>query len=478
MRYPILTPDEAAAFINHGDICGFSGFTAAGTPKAVPTAIAKKAEALHAEGKEFKISVFTGASSGDMMDGALARANAEAFRIPYQNVKDLRARINAHETHYTDMHLSMVAQEIRYGFLPRPKWAIVEACQVTDDGEIVPTLAVGILPTICRLADHIIIELNDTIPPEWRGVHDIVELKDPPYREAIPILNAADRFGSDCVKVDPKKIVGVVKTHYPTEVKKFTQVDEVTERIGQNVAAFLEEEMHAGRIPKEFLPIQSGVGNVANAMLGAMGNNPNIPPFYMYTEVAQDSVIGLIKEGHIKAASACALTCTAEKIDEVLADLDFFKKRLILRPSEISNNPEVARRLGVISINTALEADIFGNVNSTHVLGTKMMNGIGGSCDFTRSAYLSIFTTPATAKDGKISSIVPMVSHLDSSEHSIKIIATEFGVADLRGKSPIQRAEEIISKCAAPEYRDMLREYLKSGSAGHTPVNLNTCFNM
>ena len=66
------------------------------------------------------------------------------------------------------------------------------------------------------------------------------------------------------------------------------------------------------------------------------------------------------------------------------------------------------------------------------------MNGIGGSGDFTRSAMLSIFTTPSTAKEGKISAFVPMVSHLDHSEHSVKIIITEYGVADLRGKSPIR----------------------------------------
>jgi acyl-CoA hydrolase len=107
-----------------------------------------------------------------------------------------------------------------------------------------------------------------------------------------------------------------------------------------------------------------------------------------------------------------------------------------------------------------------------------MMNGIGGSGDFCRNAYLSIFTTPSTAKDGKISAIVPMVSHLDHSEHSVKILITEHGIADLRGKSPIQRAEEIIDKCVAPEYKEALRKYLKSAPQAHTPMNIDTCFEM
>ena len=207
-----------------------------------------------------------------------------------------------------------------------------------------------------------------------------------------------------------------------------------------------------------------------------MGENEEIPAFNVYTEVIQDAVIKLMKEGRVKFASGCSLSVSNEVIQDIYSHLDFFKDKILLRPQEISNNPEVARRLGLIAMNTALEADIFGNVNSTHVLGTKMMNGIGGSGDFTRSAMLSIFTTPSTAKGGKISSFVPMVSHLDHSEHSVKIIITEYGVADLRGKSPIQRARCIIDNCVHPDYRPLLNEYLAMGIKGQTPQNLKCCF--
>lgn len=473
-----MTAEEAASYINNGDVVGFGGFTPAGCPKVVPTAIAKRAEALHAEGKEFKIGMYTGASTGDSLDGALARANAIAFRTPYQSNKDLRNALNNGQAEYFDMHLSHLAQELRYGFLPKPKFMIIEACLVTGDGEIVPTTGVGNAPTLCRLADHIIVELNHAQPEALRGLHDIYEPKDPPYREAIPVYHVADRVGSDCIKVDPSKILGIVETNRPNEVGAFTPSDEVTRKIGENVATFLENEMKAGRIPASFLPIQSGVGNIANAVLGALGENPHIPPFEMYTEVIQDAVIDLMKKGDVKYASGCSLTISAEKLEEVFADIDYFKKHVVLRPQEISNNPEVARRLGLITINTALEADIFGNINSTHVLGTKMMNGLGGSGDFTRNAYISIFTTPSMAKGGKISSIVPYVSHVDHSEHSVKILITEYGVADLRGKSPRQRAELIIENCVAPEYKPLLREYLEKAPQGHTPLNLNNCFAM
>ena len=476
MSLKFITAEEAATYVKHDDNVGFSGFTPAGCPKVIPEAIARRAEQEHKEGRPFKIGMFTGASTGDHLDGALARAEAVKFRTPYQSNKDMRALLNAHGAEYFDMHLSELAQSLRYGFLGRVDVAIVEAVDVTDDGEIVPAEGVGILPTICRLADKILIELNRFHPKELRGIHDIYEPEDPPMRREIPVYKPSDRIGQPFVKVDPKKIIGVVETNREPDGSKFAPLDDVTLAIGRNVSDFLVGEMKAGRLPKSFLPLQSGVGNVANAVLGCMGENEAIPPFTVYTEVIQDAVIKLMKQGRVTFASGCSLSVSHEALREIYSRLDFYKDKLLLRPQEISNNPEVVRRLGVITINTALEADIFGNVNSTHVLGTKMMNGIGGSGDFTRSGYVSIFTTPSTAKDGKISSFVPMVSHLDHSEHSVKVIISEYGVADLRGKSPVQRAREIIERCAHPDYRPLLHAYLDRGVKGHTPQSLDACF--
>ncbi|MCC8154647.1 MAG: acetyl-CoA hydrolase/transferase family protein [Tannerellaceae bacterium] len=476
MALKFITAEEAASYVNHDDNVGFSGFTPAGCPKAVPVAIAHRAKEEHAKGNPFQIGMFTGASTGDKLDGELARANAVKFRTPYQSSKDLRTSLNAREAHYFDLHLSELAQSLRYGFLGKVDVAIIEAADVTEDGEIIPTSGVGITPTICRLADRIIIELNKKHPKEIRGMHDIYEPLDPPCRREIPIYTPSDRIGTPYVKVDPSKIVGVVVTEEENEGGSFSPLDDVTMAIGENVANFLVNEMAAGRLPKEFVPLQSGVGNVANAVLGCMGANPGIPAFNVYTEVIQDAVIALMKEGRVKFASGCSLTVSNDALADIYSNLDFFKDKLLLRPQEISNNPEVARRLGLVAINTALEADIFGNINSTHVSGTRMMNGIGGSGDFTRSAMLSIFTTPSTAKGGKISAFVPMVSHMDHSEHSVKVIITEYGVADLRGKSPIQRAQAIIDNCVHPDYKPLLTEYLNMGVKGHTPQNLEACF--
>ena len=325
MALKFITAEEAASYVHHNDNVGFSGFTPAGCPKVVPGAIARKAAEEHAKGNPFQIGMFTGASTGDKLDGELARANAIKFRTPYQSNKDLRAALNAHQAQYFDLHLSELAQSLRYGFLGKIDVAIVEAADVTEDGEIVPTSGVGILPTICRMADRIIVELNCRHPKEIRGMHDIYEPADPPLRREIPIYTPSDRIGNDCVKVDPAKIVGVVRTDEPNEGGKFSPLDDVTMAIGKNVADFLVSEIKAGRLPKEFVPLQSGVGNVANAVLGCMGANESIPAFNVYTEVIQDAVIELMKQGRVKFASGCSLSVSNEVIREIYANLDFFK---------------------------------------------------------------------------------------------------------------------------------------------------------
>lgn len=473
-----LTGAEAAAQIQDGQTVAFSGFTPAGAPKEISKFIAARATALHGAGEPFRIGVITGASTGHSLDGELARADAILFRTPYQNDPDLRKGINEGRIKFYDMHLSQLPQNVRYGFLGPVHWAVIEACDVTDAGEITLTSAVGASPTFCRVADKILIELNRFHPPGLRGFHDIYEPEDPPHRKPVPLIHPSDRIGAPTIKVDPKKIAGLVETNLPDQTGSFAAVNPTTARIGENVADFLAAELERGLIPAEFLPIQSGVGDTANAVLKAMGEHPKIPRFDVYTEVIQDAVIALIQQGKVRFASGCSLTVSHAVLREIYANLESYRPRLLLRPQEITNLPEIVRRLGIISINTALEVDIMGNVNSTHVLGRSMMNGIGGSGDFARNAFLSIFTCPSTAKGGKISTIVPLVSHLDSSEHSVQIIITEQGIADLRGKCPSERAKAIIENCAHPEYRPILRDYVALAGSAHSPQTLRAAFGL
>jgi acetyl-CoA hydrolase len=476
--YPKLAAEEAADLIGHGSTIGFSGFTPAGACKSIPLALAEKAKAEHAAGRPFKVGVLTGASTGPSLDGALAEAEAISFRTPYQSNAKLRSQINSGQVRFVDMHLSQLPQIVRYGFLGPLHWAVVEAADITAGGGIVLTTSVGASNTYLHRAEKILIELNRRHPPSLLGMHDIFEPHDPPARHEIPIYHPADRAGAAMVIVDPRKIAGIVETNLDDEGGGFDAPSDVTDKIGENVADFLVAEMRAGRIPKSFLPLQSGVGNIANAVLGALGRHPEVPAFQMYTEVLQDSVIPLLENGRCTFASTCALTLSPEMMVRFYENLDFFRHTILMRPQEISNHPEIVRRLGIVSMNTAIEVDLGGNVNSTHVMGRQMMNGIGGSGDFTRNAYISIFSCPSTAKGGKISAIVPLCSHMDHSEHSVQVVITEQGVADLRGRDPHDRANLIIENCAHPEYRDQLRTYLRLVKEGHVPQSLSLAFAM
>lgn len=476
MSIPFISAEEAAAIIKNGDNVALSGFTAAGTPKVVTVALAERAARFHEEGKPFKINLFTGASTNDYADGALARANAIAFRTPYQGHGDSRKGINSNDINYFDAHLSQLAQELRYGFYGDIDVAIIEATEFNENGDVILGAGVGMSPTIAKMAKKVIIELSSYYKSSFRGLHDNYVPNDPPHRREIPVYTPSDRIGSEVLHIDPAKIVGVVRSNASEGVSAFTAPDAVSQKISENICNFLAAELRNGGIPKEFLPIQSGVGNVANAVLYGLGENPDIPKFQMYTEVIQDAVMTLMEQGKCTFASTCALTFSDEAMLKFVDNLDFFRDKVLIRPGEVSNNPEVVRRLGLIAMNTALEADIFGNVNSTHVLGTKMMNGIGGSGDFCRNSYLSIFSCPSIQKGGKISAIVPMVSHVDHSEHSVKILATDQGVADLRGKDPRQRAEAIIENCVHPMYKEILWDYLRLSKGGHTPASLKAAF--
>jgi succinate CoA transferase len=477
-RYPVLTAQEAAAHIPHGSTVTFSGFGAAASAKAVPKALAARAREIHAQGKPFKLRVLTGASTDENLDEELARAEAISWRAPYQSSPTLRKQINDQQVEYVDMHLSHVPQAVIFGFFGKIDFAVVEATEITPDGRVYLTTSIGASPTFLQHADQVIIEINQSQSPRLREMADILVLPPPPHRSPIPIHHPLTKIGWPYAVVDPRKVIGIVETDEPDHVPPFSPPDEVSKRIAHHVVRFLLEEVAAGRIPREFLPLQSGVGNVANAVMASLGEHPDIPAFQMYSEVYQDALVELMLEGRLLGASAASLNLSPPSMEKLVENMEFFAPRIVLRPQELSNHPGIIRRLGVIAMNTALEADIYGNVNSTHVCGQHIMNGVGGSGEFTRNSYLSIFMCPSISKGGRISHIVPMCPHVDNNEHSVQILVTDQGLADLRGLGPAQRAKRIIERCAHPAYRDYLLSYVSEAPLGHIRHDLGRCFEL
>lgn len=471
----VVTPEEAALHIRDGMTVGMSGFTRAGEAKAVPLALAERGRR-----EDIKITLMTGASLGNDLDKTLAEAHVIARRLPFQSDPALRKRINAGEVMFIDQHLSETVEMLRSRQLGPVDVAIVEAVMIKEDGSIVPTTSVGNSATFAMLAEKVIVEINLTLSPVMEGLHDIYIPTRRPFRGPIPITSPQDRVGLPWIPVDPSRIAAIVISAKQDSCASIQPPDGETRRIAGHLTEFLENEVARGRLGLSLAPLQAGIGSIANAVLHGFIDT-GFHDLTMYSEVLQDSTFDLFDADKLVFASGSSITLSPDRHAAVLGDLGRYKNRLVLRPQEISNHPEVIRRLGLIAINTALEADLYGNVNSTHVLGSQMMNGIGGSGDFARNAYLSVFVTKSTAKGGAISSIVPFVSHVDHSEHDVDLIVTEQGLADLRGLAPRERARVMIENCVHPQYRDYLRDYVREAEravGGQTPHLLYHAFDL
>jgi succinyl-CoA:acetate CoA-transferase len=468
----IVTPEEAALLIKDGMTIGMSGFTRAGDAKALPIAIAERAAK-----EPIRITLMTGASLGNNIDKILTEAGVLARRLPFQSDPTLRAAINRGEVMFIDQHLSETVEQLRSGQMGPIDYAIVEATAITADGGIVPTTSVGNTASFAILAEKVIVELNLSQPLELEGLHDIYIPTKRPSRTPIPVVSCDSRAGTPYIPIDPAKIAAIVVTHKHDSAANVEPPDDGTRAIAGHLIDFFKHEVARGRLDMTLNPLQAGIGSIANAVLHGLIDSP-FHDLRMYSEVLQDSTFDLFDAGKLNYASGSSVTLSAECGGRVFSRIAQYRNRLVLRPQEISNHPEVIRRLGVIGINTALEFDIYGNVNSTHVDGTMMMNGIGGSGDFARNAYLSVFVTKSLAKGGAISSVVPMVSHVDHTEHDVDILVTEVGLADLRGLAPRERAPLIIANCVHPSYRDQLADYFSRAKArgGHTPHLLEEAF--
>lgn len=468
----VVTPQEAASWIQDGMTLGLSGFTRAGDAKAVPHALVDRTRNIDG----FKVNVFTGASLGFETDEKLAEAGIVNKRLPFQVDRTMRGKINEGDLLFVDQHLSHTAEVVRQGVLPKIDFAIIEALAITEDGMIIPTTSVGNSSIFVEHAKNVIVEIN-TAQPDFEGMHDIYDIG--MYGERVPVqmTKPSDRLGTIGIPVDPAKIKGIVFNHHLDSPSPNEGPDAETETMAANLLDFLRNEVREGRLTNELAPLQAGIGSQANAVLYGLLDS-EFENLEVYSEVLQDAMFDLIDAGKVNFASCASITISEEKMKTVFENPEPYKDKIVLRPQEISNLPEVIRRMGLIAINTALEFDIYGNVNSTHVTGTKMMNGIGGSGDFARNARISIFVTKSVAKGGDISSVVPFVSHVDHTEHDVDVLVTEHGYADLRGLAPRERAPKIIQNCAHPMYREQLMEYFNEACerGGQTPHILEKAF--
>jgi acetyl-CoA hydrolase len=488
----VMKPEETIQFFKPGMNLGWSGFTPAGYPKAVPIALADYVEANSLQGK-WKFNLFIGASVGAETEDRWATLDMIDRRWPYQTGKNIAKGINEGRIRMGDKHLSLFAQDLAYGFYTKDTesgkldLAIIEVSAIKEDGSLVPTSSCGVIPEILMVCDKVIIEVN-TGQPSFEGMHDLVIPGTPPNRQVYGITAADTRIGETSIPCDPEKIIAVVESKHLDNGRAFTDMDETSESIASHIMDFFSYEVKCGRLPENLLPIQSGVGSIANAVVGGLAKGP-FKNLSVYTEVLQDTMLDLFDSGKLDAASSCSLSLSVEGFQRFFKNWDSYADKITLRQLSISNAPEPIRRLGCIAMNTPVEFDMYAHANSTLVGGTRMINGLGGSGDFLRNGFLKIMHCPSarpTKTDPTgITCVVPKAPHIDHTEHDLDVVVTEQGLADLRGLAPKERAQEIINKCVHPDYKDIIQEYLDISTKeclakgiGHEPQLFDRCFKM
>ncbi|MEG0381551.1 MAG: acetyl-CoA hydrolase, partial [Kurthia sp.] len=297
----VMPAQEAASLIQDGMTLGLSGFTRAGDAKAVPLALVDRANA----GEKFKVNVFTGASLGSDIDAKMADAGIVNKRLPFQLDRTMRGHINNQDMYFVDQHLSVTAEYLRQNAINPIDIAIVEAVAITEDGMLIPTTSVGNSPIYIQKAKQVIIELNLGSYEALEGIHDIYIPEEQGIRGAIPLVHASDRIGTIGIPLDLNKVAAIVLTEQVDSPTTMASIDTETQEIADHIIEFLRNEVQEGRLTKSLAPLQSGVGSVANAVLGGLVNS-EFKDLEVYSEVLQDSVFDLIDAGKVKFASGCA----------------------------------------------------------------------------------------------------------------------------------------------------------------------------
>lgn len=469
----VVSPEVAASVVKSGFNIGASGESFRGCATSFFAALAER-------GKRGEVGGLTlwSANIQNETEKALAEAGALKRRMGSHGDSSLRKLINSRQVECNDIRSEMIPYFMRSNVFGKLDLAVIDAIAVTEEGYIIPSHAPVDCSSYAQAAEQIVVEIDTSIPLECAGFYDHY-LPDLNNMREIPLYRAGQRIGTPYIPVDPAKIKYIVVSDKQKDVtgSKPAARDKKNDDLAGHIIEFLKREVELRRLPENLFPLEIGLGGVADAVLGNVARE--FGHIELFGAVISDGMLDLIESGKCMAASGTAMLLTDEGWAKFSRNVEAYRKALVLRPIEISNHPELIRRLRVIAINGALEADIYGQINSSHIGGVSLVNGVGGSASFANNAQLSIFTLFSTSNSEKISNIVPMVSHVDHTEHSVDVIVTEAGLADLRGLSPVERAEEIINNCAHPDYRPLLREYFEAAKkkvSGHEPHILEEAF--
>jgi len=464
-----MSAEQAAALIEKDMLVAFGGYTSSGYPKSVARELVKR----KTEQPDFTIRMLTGANVGPL-DTILGGAEIISWRAPMIESKTIAKQANSGSVQYVEQQMNKMPGWVASGIFGKIDIAVVEALYITEEGGIVPTSSVGMVPHFLSRAEKIIVEINTAQPMALAGMHDIYI---PEKGQPIPLTDTAERIGKPYMTVDIGKIYAIVESGELDEAASAGEGKPENRKIAENLINFLQAE--AKRIPDGKLPpLQTGFGGLAAEIARGLAKS-DFTDLAFFCGGITDAVLELIEMGKVRAVSAGSIQMTPKAVRMMEENPALFREKIILRNTDITNRAETIGRMGIIALTSGIEMDMYGNVNSSHIAGTQVVNGLGGGANFAENAALSILLMPSENKGGAISTIVPMVSHQDISEHDIDVVITENGIADLRGKDDRQRAACIIENCAGVHYREKLNAYFeraKKEVGGHHPQLLAEAF--
>ncbi|KAK4705081.1 hypothetical protein P7C70_g1127, partial [Phenoliferia sp. Uapishka_3] len=232
-------------------------------------------------------------------------------------------------------------------------WAIVEATAITEDGKIVPGASVGATPEILQSAEKIIIEVNTKIP-SFEG--EALSLFKQKLSLIELITSPSQRIGETAIQIDLDRVVAVIEADRPDNTGGNAPETEDSKAIARHLIEFLQSEVTDGRLPKNLLPLQSGIGNVANSIIGGLADGP-FEDVQVWTEVLQDTFIRFLDSGKLSFATATSIRFSPEGFDHFYKNWASYKDRLLLRSQQVANSPEIIRRLGVIAMMDGIDLE-------------------------------------------------------------------------------------------------------------------------
>lgn len=342
---------------------------------------------------------------------------------------NVREAVHQGRADYTPVFLSQIPGLIRSRRMPVDV-ALIQVSPPDEFGFVNLGVAVDVIPAAIETAQLVIAEINPNMP--------VV-------------------YGAGFVPM--KRIDAWVLGEAPLLELPREPLDEVAREIGRNVASLVEDRA----------TLQVGIGQIPDAVVAALTNRKDLG---VWTEMFSDGVVDLIENGNVtnryktihphKVSSS--FTFGTRRLYEFVNRNPMFT----FQPSDLINDPiQIARQHKMVAINSALQIDLTGQVCADSI-GTKFYSGIGGQVDFIRGASMCpggkpVIAIRSTACDGKLSRIVATLSEgagVVTSRGDVRYVVTEYGVADLLGKSIRERAMALIS-IAHPDFRGELVEHAK-----------------